>query len=108
MPEIELLVYRRGERTPFVEWLAGLNDARAVATVRARLNRIRLGNLGDCRSVGEGVHELRIDFGPGFRVYLGRQGPTLVVLLTGGDKKTQTRDIAAAKKFLEGVSECPK
>lgn len=99
VPEIELLVYRRGERTPFVEWLAGLNDARAVGTVRARLNRVRLGNLGDCRSLGEGGHELRIDFGPGFRVYFGRQGSSLVVLLTGGDKKTQARDIAAAKKF---------
>ena len=65
MAEIELLLYRRGRSTPFSDWLASLMDARAVGIVRARLNRIRLGNFGDCKSVGAGVEELRIDFGPG-------------------------------------------
>lgn len=70
-----------------------------MAIVRARLNRIRLGNFGDCKSVGNGVEELRIDFGPGYRIYFGRQGLLAVILLCGGDKKTQARDIATAQKY---------
>ena len=66
-----------------------MRDARAVGIVRARLNRIRLGNFGDCKSVGGGVEELRIDFGPGYRVYYGREGSLVVVLLCGGSKRTQ-------------------
>jgi putative addiction module killer protein len=65
----------------------------------ARLNRVRLGNLGDCQSVGGGVHELRIDFGPGYRVYYGRQGLLVVVLLCGGTKRTQARDIVTAQAY---------
>ena len=78
-----------------------MRDSRALSIVRARLNRIRLGNFGDCKSVGRGVEELRIDFGPGYRLYYGRQGSTVVVLLGGGDKRTQTRDIRIAQKFWE-------
>ncbi len=70
-----------------------------MAIVRARLNRIRLGNFGDCKSVGGGVEELRIDFGPGYRVYYGREGSLVVVLLCGGDKRTQARDILTAQKY---------
>jgi putative addiction module killer protein len=70
--QVEILLYRKGHSTPFSEWLASLKDARAVGIVRARLNRIRLGNFGDCKSVGSGVSELRIDFGPGYRVYYGK------------------------------------
>ena len=66
--------------------------------MRARLNRIRLGNFGDCKRVGGGVEELRIDFGPGYRIYYGRRGSLLVVLLCGGDKGTQARDILTAQK----------
>src|SRR5438552_387547 len=95
--EIEILLYRRGKSTPFSEWLASIRDARAVGIVRARLNRVRLGNFGDCKSVGGGVEELRIDFGPGYRIYYGRQGSLLVVLLCGGDKSTQARDIRTAQ-----------
>ena len=98
-PEIELLLYRRGRSSPFSDWLGSLKDPRAVAIVRARLNRIRLGNFGDCRSVGGGVQELRIDFGPGFRVYFGRRGPAFVILLVGGSKKSQPKDIETARKF---------
>ncbi|MGA2184916.1 MAG: type II toxin-antitoxin system RelE/ParE family toxin [Bryobacteraceae bacterium] len=83
--EIEILLYRDGLSTPFLDWLASLRDARAVGIVRARLNRIRLGNFGDCKSVGRGVEELRI----------------VVVLLCGGDKRTQTRDIRIAQKYWE-------
>ncbi len=66
--EIEILLYRKGQSTPFSDWLASLKDARAIGIVRARLNRIRLGNFGDCKSVRGGVEELRIDFGPGYRI----------------------------------------
>ncbi len=66
--------------------------------MRSRLNRIRLGNFGDCKSVGGGVEELRIDFGPGYRVYYGREGSLAVVLLGGGSKKSQARDIVTAQR----------
>ena len=72
---------------------------RTVGIIRARLNRVRLGNFGDCRSIGSGVEELRIDFGPGYRIYYGRQGSLTVILLYGGDKRTQPRDILTAKKY---------
>jgi putative addiction module killer protein len=96
----EVVVFRTAdERAPFDEWLRGLNDQNAVARILARLVRVRLGNLGDCRSVGEGVSELRVDYGPGYRVYFGQQGRTVVVLLCGGDKRTQDRDIRNAKQY---------
>jgi putative addiction module killer protein len=102
---IEILLYRKGHSNPFSEWLTSLRDARAVGVVRSRLNRIRLGNFGDCKSVGGGVEELRIDFGPGYRVYYGRKGALVVVLLCGGSKKSQARDIATAqsqwKEYLD-------
>jgi putative addiction module killer protein len=97
--EIEILLYRDGGSTPFLDWLASLKDARTVGIVRARLNRIRLGNFGDCKAVGRGVEELRIDFGPGYRLYYGRKGLSVVVLLCGGDKRTQARDIQTAQKY---------
>ncbi len=67
--------------------------------MRARLNRIRLGNFGDCKSVGGGVEELRIDFGPGYRVYYGREGAVVVILLCGGDKRSQAKDIFRAQEY---------
>ena len=98
MALIEILLYRKGRANPFSEWLASLKDARAVGVVRSHLNRIRLGNFGDCKSVGGGVEELRIDFGPGYRVYYGREGALVVVLLCGGSKKSQARDIVTAQR----------
>lgn len=97
--EMEILLYREGHSTPFSEWLDSLKDRRAVGIVRARLNRIRLSNFGDCKSVGGGVEELRIDFGPGYRLYYGREGALVVVLLCGGTKRTQARDIIRAKGY---------
>lgn len=99
MARIDILLYRRGCATPFSDWLASLKDARAVGIVRARLNRIRLGNFGDCKSVGGSVEELRIDFGPGYRVYYGREGSLVVILLGGGSKGTQARDILRAQRY---------
>jgi putative addiction module killer protein len=95
---IEVYVARDGGE-PFTDWLNGLRDGQARAIIRVRLDRISLGNFGDSRPVGEGVMEARIDFGPGYRVYFARNGEALVVLLCGGDKSTQDRDIRRAKEY---------
>lgn len=96
----EIVAFRgKDGQVPFEEWLDDLEDKRAVARVLARLARVRQGNPGDGKPVGEGVSELRVDYGPGYRVYLGQQGQTLVVLLCGGDKRTQARDIRLAKQY---------
>jgi putative addiction module killer protein len=87
-------------RVPFNEWLEGLRDTKTQAIARTRINRVRLGNFGDCKSVGEGVVELRIDFGAGYRIYFGQEADT-IILLAGGDKSTQDRDIARAKRYWE-------
>ncbi|MCB0072155.1 MAG: type II toxin-antitoxin system RelE/ParE family toxin, partial [Caldilineaceae bacterium] len=88
-------------RNPFREWLEGLRDHQARARIRARLNRVRLGNFGDSKSVGGGVFELRIPYGPGYRIYFGRDGDKVVILLTGGDKRRQARDIALAQTLWD-------
>jgi putative addiction module killer protein len=85
------------DRDPFEKWLSGLRDKKAVARIDVRLRRIEeTGALGDHHDVGDGVSELRFHFGPGYRVYYGEDGDDLI-LLTGGDKDTQARDIARAK-----------
>lgn len=97
---IELRSYQTADaRRPFDAWLAGLRDPAAKARVGVRLARLRFGNFGDCKPVGAGVLELRIDHGPGYRVYFGRDGDELVLLLVGGDKRTQATDIGKAKEF---------
>lgn len=78
-------------------WIATLRDRKAAAIVTSRVERVRMGLLGDVGSVGSGVSELRIDFGPGYRVYFTRRGKTLILLLCGGDKATQSNDIKTAK-----------
>ena len=99
---IELLEYLTDSgQNPFRDWLEGLRDQQARAKIRVRLNRIRLGNFGDCRSVGRGVSELRIPHGPGYRVYFGRKNSKVVILLYGGDKKTQSRDIEFAQTYWD-------
>jgi len=80
----------------FEEWFDGLRDRQARARIDVRLRRLSLGNPGDVKPVGEGVSELRIDYGPGYRVYFIRQGQSVVVLLAGGDKRTQAADVARA------------
>lgn len=85
---------------PFEEWFKSLGDIEAKAIVRTRLNRVQIGNFGDCKPVRGGVHEIRIDFGPGYRVYFGKIGLTLVLILCGGSKKNQAKDISLAITFL--------
>ena len=80
----------------YAEWFAGLRDRRARSRIDARIRRLSLGNFGDVKPVGEGVSELRVNYGPGYRVYLVQRGQTLVILLAGGDKSTQSTDIKTA------------
>ena len=96
----ELLRYQRADgHEPFTEWLTTIRDKIAAARIRIRLRQVEAGNLGDCEPVGEGVIELRIHVGAGYRVYCGRHGKAVVLLLCGGDKSTQTRDIKRAKEL---------
>ena len=95
---MELLRCRRVDgKEPFTEWLDGLRDKAASARIRIRLRRIEAGNFGDCEPVGEGVSELRIHVGAGYRVYFGRYGQKVILLLCGGDKSSQVSDIRTAK-----------
>lgn len=95
---IEVREYKtENGRNLFREWLNGLRDRDARVRIRSRINRVRLGNLGDAKSVGRGVSELRIPYGPGYRVYFGRDGDKVVLLLCGGDKRSQRQDIAEAQ-----------
>ncbi len=96
--EIDYFVSEDG-RKPFKEWLEHLRDVQGRAKIRIRLDRVRLGNFGDSRTVGEGVHEMRVDYGPGYRIYFGQDGARLILLLLGGDKSSQKKDIARAKEL---------
>ncbi len=83
------------------EWLAGLKDLRARAKIATRLSRLEAGNFGDCKVVGGGVWELRIDWGPGYRVYYAMVGSAVILLLCGGDKRKQAADIRRALEYLK-------
>ena len=97
---MELLRYQREDASePFTEWLTALRDKAAEARIRVRLRRVEAGNFGDCEPVGEGVTELRIHVGAGYRVYFGRHGKSFVILLCGGDKGPQAADIKRAKTY---------
>jgi putative addiction module killer protein len=85
----------------FSDWLQRLKDANAVARIVARIRRMELGNPGDARSVGGGIMEMRIDYGPGYRVYYVHRGAEIVILLCGGDKRTQPQDIKRAQELAE-------
>ncbi len=91
------------QTTRFATWLAGLRDERARARILKRLDRAADGNLGDVAPVGEGVSEMRIFYGPGYRVYFVQRGSELIVLLCGGDKATQRADIAEAKAMAKEI-----
>ena len=87
----------------FLEWLRALRDVRAVARVQVRIDRLSLGNPGDVKPVGDGVSEMRIDHGPGYRVYFVQHGNVSVVLLCGGTKGSQAEDIEAAKALAKDL-----
>jgi putative addiction module killer protein len=92
-------------RDVFGKWLSGLNDLKARARIAVRIDRLACGNFGDTKSVGGGVSELRIDWGPGYRVYYGMVETTVVVLLCGGDKRKQSADIKKARTFWKDYIE---
>jgi putative addiction module killer protein len=87
----------------FIAWFRGVRDRQAKARIMVRIDRLSLGNPGDVRPVGEGVSELRIDYGPGYRVYFLQQGTKVVVLLAGGDKRTQSQDIGIALEMARSI-----
>ena len=87
----------------YAKWLDGLRDIHARARVQARVERLASGNPGDVKPVGEGVSELRIDYGPGYRVYYTIRGRTMIILLAGGDKRTQTTDIKTALRLARNL-----
>lgn len=96
----EVLFYRDvSGKEPFTDWLYGLRDAQARRRTLMRLRKLEQGHFGDCKVVGEGILELRFFFGPGYRVYLGEVSGEIIILLTGGDKNTQTKDIKKAKAY---------
>lgn len=96
----ELKFYRTPTgRSPFSEWYDSIQDLNLQSRIDKRLERVANGNFGDCRSVGEGVSELRFHFGPGYRIYFGEVDNTIVLLLCAGDKSSQTRDIRRAKDY---------
>jgi putative addiction module killer protein len=92
---------RKTER--FTHWLDALRDLHARARIQVRIARLEAGNPGDTKPVGEGVSEMRIDYGPGYRVYFTQSGREVVVLLAGGDKRTQTADIKAAQRLARNL-----
>ena len=95
-----LQIYRTpNDRRPFAEWLESIQDLRTQDRIDRRLERLANGNFGDCQSIGGGVSELWIHFGPGYRVYFGELDDTIVLLLCGGDKASQDRDIRRAKTY---------
>ena len=89
----------------FDKWFDGLKDTKGRFRIQARIDRAELGNFGDCEPVGEGVSEMRIHFGPGYRVYFAQRGAVIVLLLVGGDKSTQGKDIKAAIKLNREIKE---
>ena len=87
----------------FAKWIDSLRDIRARARILVRIERLSLGNPGDVKAVGEGVSELRIDYGPGYRVYYKKIGQTIIILLAGGDKRTQAKDIKTALRLARNL-----
>lgn len=88
----------------FIDWLVNLRDVAGRARIAKRIDRIAAGNFGDAKSVGDGVSELRFTFGPGYRVYYARRGDVVVILLCGGDKDSQARDIERAKAMAQEIA----
>ena len=98
----DLNIYKpHGKKAPFEKWLESLKDKKTRQIIQTRLDRVTFGNLGDVKSVGEDVFEFRIDYGPGFRVYFSFHGQKILLLLMGGEKHSQAKDIEKAKQYLK-------
>jgi putative addiction module killer protein len=93
------------ETLPYKRWFAAVRDKQAKRRIDARLKRLRVGHFGDCKLVGDGVLELRVDCGPGYRIYFMRQGRVFIILLAGGDKSSQASDIDRAKRLAQDLWE---
>ena len=105
----ELEIYRAlNGQAPFTEWFESIRDLKTRTQIQSRIDRIKSGNFGDHRSVGDGVFELRFRSGPGYRIYFGQVGNTIVLLLCGGDKSSQSRDIERAKAYWQEYKEMPR
>ena len=105
MSEFEILHYvTPAGCDPFGDWLNAMRDRRAAATILLRIRRLQRGLFGDCKPLGAGVSELRVDIGPGYRVYFGRAGEGIILLLCGGDKRRQHDDITQAKRYWSTYS----
>lgn len=104
--ERDIEIYKQADgKKPYEEWLGGIKDGTSRARIRARIDKVATGNFGDFKSVGDGVSELRFTFGPGYRVYYGLDGEKIVLLLFGGDKSTQDKDIEKAKEYWKDYKE---
>lgn len=99
IPKTIQVYYCQNRSSPFNEWLYSLRDNKGVQIILSRIDRLAAGNSGDCKAVGLGVLELRIHFGPGYRVYFANQPAQLVILLSGGDKSSQIQDIMKAHEY---------
>ncbi len=105
----ELEIYRDANgRAPYIKWFESIRDLKTRTQIQSRIDRIKSGNLGDYKSVGDDVFELRFRSGPGYRIYFGQVGNTIVLLLCGGDKSSQDRDIRRAKAYWQEYKEVPK
>ena len=104
----ELEIYRAPNgQAPYTEWFESIRDLKTRTQIQARIDRIKSGNLGDYKSAGDGVFELRFRSGPGYRIYFGQVDNTIVLLLCGGDKSSQNRDIRRAKAYWQEYKETP-
>jgi putative addiction module killer protein len=106
MIEIQIEVYEtlNGKR-PFEEWVKDIRELHTRAKILTRIDRLKLGNFGDCKSLQDGICELRIHYGPGIRIYYGKIGNKLILLLCGGEKSSQEKDIAKAKEYFKDFQE---
>ncbi len=98
--ELKIYLTLQG-KSPFEKWLNSIKDKKTQAVIDNGLRRVRLGNLGNCKPVGGGVFELKIDYGSGYRIYFGQIGTTIILLLCGGDKSTQKKDINKAQEYWQ-------
>ncbi len=101
-PEVKPYSLPNGKE-PYTEWFEKLRDKKAKAKIAVKIDRIKLGNFGGCEAVGEGLSELKIDYGPGYRVYFGQAGDAIIILLCGGDKSTQSKDIKKAYEYWKDL-----